>query len=320
MQMSLNQFYRALSISKQSLHQRLSRQLKTGAIEHQLLHLVYQVRENHPTMGCRDMYYLLMPEGIGRDSFERFCRQNGLMSERPKNYRKTTDSYGVTRFDNLTINLTVDRLNQVWVSDITYFELHQKFYYLTFIMDGFSRRILGYCVSRRLFTEHTTLAALEMAIESRKGIDLRGTIFHSDGGGQYYDKSFLECTSKLGLRNSMCEYPWENGKAERINGVIKNNYLNKRIIGSYQELIKEVDRSVSLYNLEKPHKSLKRLSPINFEKKYIADGKTSAGVNSTTENKNCNRRDNYIPSGCGKTSTEAKITPKNDINICSTVR
>ena len=199
------------------------------------------------------------------------------------NYSRTTDSQGVIRFDNLTIGLKLSGINQLWVSDITYFEVYRKFYYLTFILDAYSRLIVGYSVSKRLFTEQTTLTALEMAISCRKGIDLTGTILHSDGGGQYYDKEFLKKTQSLGIVNSMCEYPWDNGKAERINGVIKNNYLRHRSIGSFSELVKEVDRSVKLYNEEKPHKALKRVSPLTFEKMYIQSGKTSDGEKSTTE-------------------------------------
>ena len=78
-------------------------------------------------------------------------------------------------------------------------------------------------------------------------------IFHSDGGGQYFDKEFLKLTSLHQFKNSMCEFAWENGQAERINGVIKNNYLIHRTIKSYEELVTEVDRTVYLYNHDKPH-------------------------------------------------------------------
>jgi hypothetical protein len=272
-----------LGISKQAFHQRLNRREQEESYHHQLLFLVYEVRADHPTMGVRDMYYLLRPECIGRDAFEAFCRGYGLVSERPVNYSRTTDSQGVIRFDNLTIGLKLSRINQLWVSDITYFEVNGKFYYLTFILDAYSRLIVGYSVSKRLFTEQTTLTALEMAISCRKGIDLTGTILHSDGGGQYYDKEFLKKTQSLGMVNSMCEYPWDNGKAERINGVVKNNYLRHRSIGSFSELVKEVDRSVNLYNEEKPHKALQRVSPLTFEKMYIQSGKTSSESKITLE-------------------------------------
>ena len=108
-----------------------------------------------------------------------------------------------------------------------------------------------------------------MALKNRNNSIPKGIIFHSDGGGQYYDKEFLALTQKYGFRNSMCEYAWENGKAERINGVIKNNYLIHRNIKTLDDLVKEVDRSVSLYNNQKPHKALKYQTPTQFEKELI---------------------------------------------------
>lgn len=269
MSCSLNQFYRAIGVRKQSLHQRLDRELGQQSYQHQLLFLIHQLRADHPTMGARDMYYLLQPPHFGRDKFEAFCKDHGFCSKRTINYSRTTNSTGVTRFPNLTIDIQLNRINQLWVSDITYFEINNTFFYLTFIMDAFSRRILGHHVSKRLFTTQTTLPAIRMAIKARKSMDLTGTIFHSDGGGQYYEKEFLTLTQKKKMVNSMCEYPWENGKAERINGIIKNNYLKYRNINNYVELQKEVDRSVELYNHHKPHIGLKRLSPVKFENLYL---------------------------------------------------
>ena len=289
----MNELYRSLEISKQSFHQRMDRELKIVSEQKQLLVLIYQIREDHPTMGVRDMYYKLLPQTMGRDRFEQFCREEGLMVERIKNWSKTTDSSGVIRFDNLIIGITLTSINQVWQSDITYFEVNGKFYYITFIEDSFSRRIIGYSVSKRLTTQETTLPALEMSIKLRirsKQI-IEGVIFHSDGGGQYYAKEFLKLTKKSRIINSMCEYPWENGKVERLNGVIKNNYLIHKEINSFKDLEKEVDRTVSLYNTEKPHIRLQRKSPIEFENYYLCDGQQSDGDESTTELKLQNLED-----------------------------
>lgn len=268
---SLNKLYQSVGLSKQAFHQRMDRHLQERSIEEQILLLVYRVREDHPTMGLRDIYFKITPIGIGRDRFEILCKQSGLMVEHTHNLRRTTDSSGVIRFDNLLIGLVINKPNQVWQSDITYFELNGRFYYITFIIDAFTRVIVGHAVSQRLKTEQTTLPALLKAIKSR--IDLKlsihALIFHSDGGGQYYDKNFLELTRKHKIINSMCQYPWENGKAERINGVIKNNYLIHRFIHSFEQLQIEVDRSILLYNTEKPHIELQRKSPIQFEKEYL---------------------------------------------------
>jgi transposase InsO family protein len=262
--------------------ERLSRQRQE---ELHLLLLIQDIREDHPTMGIRDMYYKLGPMSMGRDRFEYFCKAESLLVTRPKNYRRTTDSYGVVRFNNLLENLEINKINQVWQSDITYFDLAGKFYYITFIIDGFSRRIIGHSTSRRLFTEDTTLPALQMAIKLRKQqkLSIRGVIFHSDGGGQYYDRNFLLLTNKCGIQNSMCKYAWENGKAERINGVIKNNYLKHRTIKNIEQLVIEVDRSVLLYNKEKPHIALQRTTPESFEKYYLCNGQQSDGEKSATE-------------------------------------
>jgi len=258
-----------MGITKQSFHQMMDRTYKLRSEQEQLLLLIGQIREDHPTMGVRDMYYKLRPSTMGRDAFELFCKGHHLTSEKSKNWRRTTDSSGVIRFDNLLINKSLTTINQGWQSDITYYEAEGRFYYLTFILDAFSRRILGHRASKRLATEQTTLPALGMAIKLRKkeGQLINGVIFHSDGGGQYYDKEFLKLTKKEGILNSMCEYPWENGKAERLNGVIKNNYLIHRNINNFDELKKEVDRTVSLYNNDKPHIELQRKTPIQFENK-----------------------------------------------------
>lgn len=227
--------------------------------------IIRQIRVDHPTLSCRAMYYKINPETMGRDAFEDYCLEWGFRVESPPNYHRTTNSNGVIRFENLMTNHVVTGINQAFVSDITYYEL-ERFYYLTFIMDAYSRYILGYTASKRLTTESTTLAALKQVIKARKNKIPPGVIFHSDGGGQYYDKEFLKLTRKYGFQNSMCEYAYQNGKAERINGIIKNNYLKHRKIKTYEDLVKELDRSVALYNNEKPHKALKYKTPLEVEK------------------------------------------------------
>ncbi len=262
--------YQSINISKQAVHQYLERSCKLKSNEEQLLLLIFKIREDHPTMCCRDMYYKISPEFIGRDAFERFCKNYGLMSVVTRNYSRTTDSRGVIRFENLIKGISITQINQVWQSDITYYEVSGRFYYITFIIDTFSRRIVGHGTSKRLSTEHTTLPSLKMAIKTRKGVNLKGLIFHSDGGGQYYDKSFLKLTKDHGITNSMCITPWDNGVSERLNGVIKNNYLRKRDIRTFEDLVKEVDRSVMLYNEDKPHIELKRKTPCLFEKEQLS--------------------------------------------------
>lgn len=262
-------FYKSIHTSKQAIHQMLNRRMKESEIVSYLFDIIQQIRADHSTMCCRLMYFKIKPEGVGRDKFESLCNDWGFVSEKSPNYRRTTYSEGVIRFDNLLADRVLTSINEAFCSDITYYYLNDRFYYITFIIDAYSRYIIGHSVSKRLTTEQTTLPALQMAIKHRSNFLPEGIIFHSDGGGQYYDKAFLELTKKYKFKNSMCEYAYENGKAERINGVIKNNYLKHRSIHNFEELMKNVDHCVSLYNTEKPHKSLKYKTPLQVEKELL---------------------------------------------------
>ncbi len=229
----------------------------------QLLVLIKQIREDHPHMSSRVMHGLIAPVHMGRDRFEAFCFENGFKVAIRRAYHRTTNSWGVTRFDNLLIGHKVSGVNQVWVSDITYYRIGEKFYYLTFILDLFSRFIVGYSISENLLTTHTTLPALRMALKNRKGH--KGLIIHSDGGGQYYCKEWLALTRKSQLRNSMCENVYENAHAERINGIIKNDYLIPYGPQRYNQLITMTHKAIQKYNFERPHKSIGKISPNQFE-------------------------------------------------------
>ena len=226
--------------------------------------IVMQIRSDHPVMALRTIHQKIGPQCIGRDKFEEYFVSKGYKVLIRRNYKRTTDSTGVTRFANLTVNNELDGIDQQWVSDITYFEIGKRFYYLTFIMDAYSRRIVGYAASTGLRTEETTLYALQMAIKTRGKLS-PGTIFHSDGGGQYYSRDFLELTKKYHMRNSMGEVVYDNAAAERLNGIIKNNYLVHRNINCFSELKRELDRAVKLYNRHKPHKGLQDQTPLEFE-------------------------------------------------------
>ena len=266
---SLNKMYKICHISKQGFHKYYERRNRHGEEQEYLIDLIRQIRKDHPTMCCRAMYYKINPVFMGRDRFESLCRAHGFTAKRKRSGRRTTDSTGVRRFDNLMTDLELTWIDQVWSSDITYFEIDGSYSYLTFIIDNYSRRILGYNISNRLLTKQTTIPALEMALKTRKRKVPAGVIFHSDGGGQYYDKDFLSLTKKFRMRNSMCEYAYQNGKAERVNGVIKNNYLRHWSISNLKNLVRAVDRAVRLYNEDKPHFCLDRMTPVAFEEKIL---------------------------------------------------
>jgi putative transposase len=221
MNMSLNRFYKAIGVTKQGIHHHLNSQLEQQSLFENLHKIAIQIRQDHPTLSCRAMFYKIQPEGIGRDKFVGLCSEWGLVQQRPVNRIRTTYSTGVVRFNNWYKDIVLTDIDQAYVSDITYFEVGDRFYYITFIMDAYSRYILGYSASLRLTTEQTTLTAMNQLIKYKKQQLKPGIIFHSDGGGQFYDKMFLQLTNQYKFINSMCEYAYENGKAERINGIIK---------------------------------------------------------------------------------------------------
>lgn len=258
-----------MNTSKQGLHQLLERRMHVCEEIEFLRKIITDIRSDHPTLSCRAMYYKIQPQSIGRDKFELLCKELGFSIERKRSLHLTTDSTGVIRFENLLGSIILTHINQAWSSDITYYEVAEVFYYITFIIDCYSRKIVGYSISKRLTTEKTTLPALQMAIKNRAYKIPVEMIFHSDGGGQYYDKEFLKYTSRYKIKNSMCEMAYENGKAERVNGTIKNNYLIHYKINSFEELVKSVDRAVSLYNNDRPHKSLKYKTPNDYEKEIL---------------------------------------------------
>lgn len=261
----MTELYKHLGISKQSFHQMIKRRKLIEEEKEQILLLVRKVRENHPRMSTRDIYSKIMPTTIGRDRFEQICYNNGLRVKKRKNFRKTTDSTGVTRFPNHLKELEVTRVNQVFVSDITYFEMGSRFYYLTFIMDLYNREIIGYSSSDNMRTESTTLPALRMAVNHRGSDNLKGTIIHSDGGGQYYSDEFKSYTKELEMVNSMAEEVYENPHAERLNGIIKNNYLYPYGPTNMKELKRMLAKAVRMYNTEKPHTALGKSTPNNYK-------------------------------------------------------
>lgn len=269
MSFSLESLYLTVGTIKQNVHGYLSRLCSRKGLEEQILQMVHLIREDHPDMGLREIYFMITPIGMGRDVFEGLCKGNGLNVRVYRNGCKTTDSNGTRYFPNLIEGLDLTRPNQVWQSDITYFSINGRFLYITLIQDSFTKIIVGHCASSCLETEHTTVVALKMSIKRYKGESLEGLIFHSDGGGQYYSNLFLAITGKFSITNSMGKSCYENAMAESLNGVVKNKYLRFKDINSLPELTRELDHTVMLYNSSKPHSALGRMTPEMFEEKWV---------------------------------------------------
>ena len=256
-------------ISRQAHHQALLR-TKNEAVKYELfIRLMEQVREIHPGMGLRTMYQMLQPEGIGRDSFVSLGLQEGFRLKTIEKYTRTTYSTKSNRYKNLLGVEVLTGINQVWSGDITYYYGFEHFYYIVLLMDVYSRRIVGYCLSDNMRAENN-LKALKMAIKTRAVANYNGTlIHHSDKGTQYASDLYTETLDSVGIRISMCNEVYENTHIERLNQTIKNQYLYRMSITTEKELILKLDETIKSYNETKPHESLKGMSPIQYEKSLL---------------------------------------------------
>lgn len=252
-------------ISKQGFHKWLDKRYKKMEEQEQCLLIMRELRKEHKNMSPVQFYYIIKPKTMGRDQFVAFCNSMGFKVNVKKRVYKTTDSRGVIRFPNRILDMTeLTGINQLWVSDITYFNLKDQTVFLTFIQDIYNREIVGHSLAINLLTASTTIPALRMAIANRnlaKGSDL---VFHSDGGGQYYSGEFRMLTQSVDIINSMGENSYENPFAERLNGIIKNDYLYPNEPQNLEQLRRLLTKAVKSYNEGKPHSSLARYTPREF--------------------------------------------------------
>lgn len=262
MNYSLNSLYKTAGISKQAVCQydkereEYLEKLAILTIEVDIL------REDHPGCGLEKIYKTLRPDFIGRDNFISTFMELGYRVKKNKNYIRTTIPAHF-RYPNLIEGSLVWKENQIWQSDITYFLVEGTFYYLTFIVDVYTRKIVGYEVSNHLRAD-ANLNALKMALRLTKG-DLEGLIHHSDRGSQYVDKRYTGLLKCKGIKVSMGLKAQDNSYAERVNGIIKNEYLKYKNITTFEQLKKETKKAVTHYNNKRIHKSIFDCTPNEFE-------------------------------------------------------
>jgi putative transposase len=271
----MKDLYAIVGISKQALHQHSQRQLSAIACQEEIIGQANAIRQRHPAMGCRTLHNLLINVSLGRDKTEQFLLANGYRLKRKVNFVRTTVRQRIFDFPNLIRGRTVNGINQVWQTDITYFILEdRKVFYLVFIIDVYSRRILGYTAHDHMRAE-ANLKALLMAFKNRRGYPLKDLIHHSDHGSQYIDSHYREALTSRQIQISMGNQAWQNAYTERLNGTIKNGYLYSRNITCLKSLRRNLNLDVYAYNTEKPHGNLpERMSPMKFEQ-YLKTAKSN---------------------------------------------
>jgi len=261
----MNMIYLICNISKQGHHQAIARLKRQFEKQGLYIRAMEEVREIHPGMGLRTMYDMLQPEGIGRDSFIALGLREGFRLQNKEKETRTTYSVKCHQYTNLLIGRRFTDVNQLWSSDITYFHCAGVFYYISLVMDVYSRRVVGYSLANNMRAENN-VAALNMALTMRGINDYKQQlIHHSDKGSQYASDAYTHALESYGIRISMCDEVYENTHIERINGTIKNQYLERMAINSYDELKKKLRQVIDTYNNTRPHQSLNKITPFAYE-------------------------------------------------------
>jgi transposase InsO family protein len=244
----------------------LFRTEKYKELAQKVVDLVKEVRERMPRIGTRKLYHILKIPlkalKVGRDKLFRILEANHLLILPKRRYHITTDSFHrFKKHKNLLSNLKIERAEQVWVSDITYVGTRENPMYLALVTDAYSKKIVGYDVSNSLETVGCS-NALKMALKNRN-YPLRELIHHSDRGVQYCSDEYQTILTKNCIRCSMteCYDPYENAVAERVNGILKQEFLLDSQITYLNFLQKVVKESVEIYNTERPHLSLHMQTP-----------------------------------------------------------
>lgn len=230
-------------------------------------------RQIHPRMGCRKIHKNLqdkfVEEGIsiGRDAFFELMGLNSMHVERKKRFSKTTYSnHGYAISPNRIKDLEIVRPNQVFVSDITYIRTFRGFAYLFLVTDLYSRNIVGWAVRSDL-NHQGAIDALNMAIDNLGSC--KGLIHHTDRGSQYCCHDFLKEFKGKGIAFSNTDdcHVYQNAVAERVNGILKDEYNLDSIFYNINHLIRTLKQSIYAYNYLRPHMSLEYNTPASVYKK-----------------------------------------------------
>lgn len=261
----MKQLYGLVEITKQA-HLASIRRRTEQADQFLLLGAVLKTeRAKHPAMALKKLYVKLNPDFAGRDAFIEYGMTNGFEPFIKAKFHKTTHSGETGAYPNLLHDLIVYDINRLWVSDITYFKIGGSWFYIVLIEDVYSRKILGWHASGRMFAQ-ANLKAFQMAVQKRgMARSNKLLIHHSDKGSQYRSFEYTDKLKEHGLLISMGNCCYDNAFMESTNGIMKNEYLKHRPIHNENDLLKYLSQDIHLYNCERPHGSLNMMTPDDFE-------------------------------------------------------
>jgi putative transposase len=254
--------------TRHAIYEYTWRQNDEGIKEEIILQLVAKIREQLPRLGTRKLLFMLTPElrshnvNIGRDAlFDLLARHKLLIRQRKRKVITTDSRHWMRKHANLIKNVELTGPEQIWVSDITFIRMTNQWGYLSLITDAFSRRIMGFGFRSDLSTQGC-IEALQMALNNRQYKEEK-LIHHSDRGSQYCCKEYVGLLRAEGISISMTENgdPYENALAERMNGIVKNEFNLHVSTTGFDDTYQTIKRSVDAYNLLRPHGSCDYLTP-----------------------------------------------------------
>jgi putative transposase len=261
---------------RQAYYQYKLHSLRRRIREQVLVSSVNEIRIEAPRIGALKLYTMLCQvygreTMLGRDSFFALLRRHCLMLKPLKSHSTTNSNHRFHKYSNLIKDLSVTSPNRLWVSDITYIDIKESVCYLHLVTDAYSHKIIGWKLAPGLHSAYT-IQALEMAIAGSGKEDLSGLIHHSDRGIQYCCDAYVKCLKEHHIAISMTQdhNPTDNAIAERVNGILKTEWLNRREkFANIEEAEEEIGRMIEFYNERRPHMSNGMLTP---SQAYETDG------------------------------------------------
>ncbi|MCU7617073.1 IS3 family transposase [Chryseobacterium sp. PBS4-4] len=266
-------------LDRQVYYRSLKRSTMRISKAQQVVALVEEKRMMQPKIGGKKLYFMLKESlkllNIGRDKFFDILRANHLLIVPKRSYHVTTNSHHRFRkHKNMILDYQINKPNQVWVADITYIGNRANPSYLSLITDAYSKKIVGHHVADNLNTE-SSLIALKKALRNKK-VNLESLIHHSDRGLQYCSNEYQRLLERNHIKCSMTQNsdPYENVVAERINGILKQEFDIDKYDLKTPLRRKIVDESIEIYNELRPHFSNHYLTPNQMHEQQTLQMKT----------------------------------------------
>ena len=265
-----------LNVTRQAYYQHFWYRSDATTEDRLVIDQVKEIRAIHPVIGGRKLFYLLQAFlfenqiKMGRDALFDLLAVNKLLVKRRRiNFTTTYSRHWMKKYPSLIKQWRPEKPNQLWVADITYVPIAKRPLFLSLITDAYSHKIMGYSIAENLEGGHTC-RALDMALSMRTKSTTE-LIHHSDRGSQYCSHNYTSMLRKNDIKISMSENsdPLENAIAERINGIVKNEYLCHFGFKNKRQIEKMLPEIIKRYNNLRPHLSINMKTPKEVHEKEL---------------------------------------------------